>query len=142
LYIKHKPISSVFGWKFVENFDMFSAEMEFRKIDPWGHRDRSCPLEGVPRPRRLWDGCAQVQEVLLPLEYVGVMVSVARWCIFKPKIPNWLNLGGPCNGRCWFMYFMATFRIYFTTIWYILWPFGIFCRNLVHFPLFWYVFFK
>jgi hypothetical protein len=34
---------------------------------------------------------------------------VARWYIFKPKIPNWVNLIGHCNGRCW----------------YILWPFGL-----------------
>jgi hypothetical protein len=35
---------------------------------------------------------------------------VARWHVFKPKIQIWLNFGGACNGR----------------FWYILWPFGIF----------------
>jgi hypothetical protein len=28
---------------------------------------------------------------------------------FKPKIPIWVNIGGSCNGRCW----------------YIIWPFGL-----------------
>jgi hypothetical protein len=23
---------------------------------------------------------------------------VAKWYIFKPKIPIWVNFGGPCNG--------------------------------------------
>jgi hypothetical protein len=34
---------------------------------------------------------------------------VARWCIFKPKIPTWVNFEWHFNGRCW----------------YILWPCGL-----------------
>jgi hypothetical protein len=30
--------------------------------------------------------------------------------IIKPKIPIWVNFGGSCDGRCW----------------YILWSFGLF----------------
>jgi hypothetical protein len=41
---------------------------------------------------------------------VELLIRVARWHIFKPKILIWVNFGGSCNGRCW----------------YILWPFGIF----------------
>jgi hypothetical protein len=26
---------------------------------------------------------------------------VARWHIFKPKIPILVNFGGSCNGTCW-----------------------------------------
>jgi hypothetical protein len=26
---------------------------------------------------------------------------VARWFVFKPKIPIWVNFGGPLNGKCW-----------------------------------------
>jgi hypothetical protein len=26
----------------------------------------------------------------------------ARW-FFKPKIPIWVNLGGPWNGKCWYI---------------------------------------
>jgi hypothetical protein len=40
---------------------------------------------------------------------------VARWFVFKPKIPIWLNFGGPYKGKCW----------------YILWSFGIFYGHLV-----------
>jgi hypothetical protein len=28
---------------------------------------------------------------------------VARWNIFKQKFPHWVNLAGPCNGRCWYI---------------------------------------
>jgi hypothetical protein len=34
----------------------------------------------------------------------------ARWFVFQPKIPIWVNFGGPLIGKCL----------------YILWPFGIF----------------
>jgi hypothetical protein len=27
-------------------------------------------------------------------------LRVARWYILKPKIPLWVNFGGPCNERC------------------------------------------
>jgi hypothetical protein len=62
--------------------------------------------------------------------------KVDRWLVFKPKIPIWLNLGGSCNWRCWYRYFMA--------IWNILRTFGIFYDHLVHlcsfgkFLRFWY----
>jgi hypothetical protein len=42
---------------------------------------------------------------------------VARWFVFKPKIPIWVNFGGPWNGKCF----------------YILWPFGIFYWCLGYF---------
>jgi hypothetical protein len=48
---------------------------------------------------------------------------VARWFIFKPKIPVWVNFGGPWNGKYWYM----------------LWTFGIVCGHLVDFFPFWYV---
>jgi hypothetical protein len=40
---------------------------------------------------------------------------VARWHVFKQKIPLWVNFGGSCNGRCCF----------------ILLPFDIYCGHLV-----------
>jgi hypothetical protein len=46
-----------------------------------------------------------------------VETRVARWFVFKPKIPIWVNFGGSCNGSCW----------------YILWPFGLFYGHLVYF---------
>jgi hypothetical protein len=60
---------------------------------------------------------------------------VARWHIFKPKIPLWVNFGGPWVGKCW--YILWPFGIfygylgYFMTIWYILCSFGTFCPVLV-----------
>jgi hypothetical protein len=60
--------------------------------------------------------------------------GVARWHIFKPKIPIWVNFGGTCNGRCLYTYFMS--------IWSIFWPFGILCGHLVYFTydVFWNIF--
>jgi hypothetical protein len=75
----------------------------------------------------------------------GLQRRVARWHIFKPKIPILVNFGGYCNGSCWFD-FMAIWStvgsfgifyghlVYFMSIWYILWSFGTFCGNLVNFP--------
>jgi hypothetical protein len=54
----------------------------------------------------------------------------ARWFENKPKIPIWVNFGGPCNGQCWNM--LCPFRLfdghllYLTAICYILWSFVIF----------------
>jgi hypothetical protein len=42
---------------------------------------------------------------------------VDRWYNFKPKITIWANFGEPWNGKGW----------------YVLWLFGIFYGNLVHF---------
>jgi hypothetical protein len=50
---------------------------------------------------------------------------VARWFIFKPKIPIWVNFGGP--------YIDGKMLIYFMAVGNILWPFGIFNYPLVHF---------
>jgi hypothetical protein len=58
---------------------------------------------------------------------------VARWHIFKPKIPICVNFGG-WNGRCF------VYLVYFVSIWYILCPFGIFCVHLVYFEVICYIF--
>jgi hypothetical protein len=59
---------------------------------------------------------------------------VARWFVFKPKIPIWVNFGGPYAGI-----FYGHLE-YFTVICNISWPFG----NIVviwyrYFPAFWYI---
>jgi hypothetical protein len=51
------------------------------------------------------------------------LLGVAKWQIFKLKIPIWVNFEGSCNGRCW----------------YILWSFGLFCGNFVYFVALWYI---
>jgi hypothetical protein len=55
---------------------------------------------------------------------------VARWLVFEPKIPIWVNFGGSCDGRCWC----------------ILWPFGLFDGHLAifygileYFMVIWYI---
>jgi hypothetical protein len=40
--------------------------------------------------------------------------------IFKPKIPLWVNFGGSCNRKRWYMYYIKGHLVYFTDIWYIL----------------------
>jgi hypothetical protein len=32
---------------------------------------------------------------------VSISVGVARWYIFKPKIPIWINFGRPWNEKGW-----------------------------------------
>jgi hypothetical protein len=32
-----------------------------------------------------------------------VQVRVARWFLFKTKIQNWANFGGPWTGKCWYI---------------------------------------
>jgi hypothetical protein len=49
--------------------------------------------------------------------YVYPPEQVARRLIFKPNIPNWVNFGGPWNGKYW----------------YILCPFGIYYGHLEYF---------
>jgi hypothetical protein len=55
---------------------------------------------------------------------------VARWFVFKPKIPIWVNFGGPWNGKM---------LLYFMTICNILWRFGLFYGDLVYFMAIWYI---
>jgi hypothetical protein len=52
---------------------------------------------------------------------------VARWYIFRPKIAIWVNFGGSCNERCWY-------------IWSILRPLDKFCGHLVYFVIIWYIY--
>jgi hypothetical protein len=52
-----------------------------------------------------------------------VPTRVARWYIFKPKIPICVNFGGPLNGKGLYLYSIAICNI--------LREFGIFYGNLV-----------
>jgi hypothetical protein len=98
----------------------------------------------------------------------GLGARVARWYIFKPKIQIWVNFGGSWNEKCWYIYghlgclttlwyilgpfgiffpfwytkmllYFMDILVYISVILYILWPFGIFCGNLVYFSPFWYI---
>jgi hypothetical protein len=35
------------------------------------------------------------------LDKIDVLNRVARWFVFKPKIPIWVNFGGFCHGKSW-----------------------------------------
>jgi hypothetical protein len=59
------------------------------------------------------------------------MPRVARWFVFKPKIQIWVNFGGYCYGKSW--YILWPFGLFYGHWKYFLWPFGIFCGN-------WYIF--
>jgi hypothetical protein len=48
------------------------------------------------------------------------------WCVFKPKIQIWVNFGGSCNGKCWYMYFMAIWSILGHLVYIFCGHFGIF----------------
>jgi hypothetical protein len=65
----------------------------------------------------------------------SVPTRVARWYIFKPKIPIWGNFGGPWNIQCWYILWpfgkFYNHLVYFMAIWYILWEFGQFSTVLV-----------
>jgi hypothetical protein len=54
----------------------------------------------------------------------SISTTVEGWYIFKPKIPIWVNFGGPKIGKCWN----------------ILWPFGMFYGHLVQCVFIWYIF--
>jgi hypothetical protein len=56
-----------------------------------------------------------------------VQDSVARWYIFKPKIPIWVNFGIEDVGIFYghFVHFAALPK------WYIFWPFITFCGHLI-----------
>jgi hypothetical protein len=61
---------------------------------------------------------------------------VARWFIFKPKIPLWVKFGGPWNGKCCSILLpLGIFfghLVLFLAVWYSLWSFGIFLVCLDH----------
>jgi hypothetical protein len=44
------------------------------------------------------------------------LIRVARCFLFKPKVPIWVNFGGPKIGKCWYIY---GYLEYLTDIWYI-----------------------
>jgi hypothetical protein len=33
----------------------------------------------------------------------SLIIRVARWFVFKPKIPIWVIFAGSCNGKSWYI---------------------------------------
>jgi hypothetical protein len=52
---------------------------------------------------------------------------VARWHVFKPKVPIWVN------------FWELAMEDALMSIWSILWLVGIFCGHLVYFMVIWYI---
>jgi hypothetical protein len=84
------------------------------------------------------------QQVRIREKAATAATRVARWYIFRPKFAIWVNFGGSCNGRCW--YVLWTFGllyghlIYFTAIWSIIRTFDIFYGHLMYFVVIWHIF--
>jgi hypothetical protein len=62
--------------------------------------------------------------------FFNISSRVARWHIFKTKILIWVNFGGSCNGRYWYILHVAI--RYILRPFGLLWPFGIFYGYLVY----------
>jgi hypothetical protein len=56
---------------------------------------------------------------------------VARWFVYKPKIPFCVNFGGSCNKKIGIFYDHLVYLRPLETFWHILWSFGIFPPVLV-----------
>jgi hypothetical protein len=81
----------------------------------------------------LFDTKTQVKNEVSKTFGNNTRTRVARWFNFKPKVPIWVNFGGPWNGKC--RHILLLFGI-FTAIWYNLWPFSIVYGHLVYFSQF------
>jgi hypothetical protein len=89
----------------------------------------------------IWQPCFQALSWVPRLDCLKIrddaQSRVARWLIFKPKIPIWVNFGGSCIERCWFLYVYGHL-VYFKAIRYSLRPCGVVTYLECFFP-FWYV---
>jgi hypothetical protein len=82
----------------------------------------------------------RVQSVLLPFVLLSAP-KVEQGCqmaYFQTKIPIWVNFGGSCNGKCWYILWLYRLCILWL-IGKILWPFGEFHGYLVYISPLWYV---
>jgi hypothetical protein len=78
-------------------------------------------------------GCCWLSSLDFSLNGLKLGRSVARWHIFKPKLPLWVNF------KCLAMKYAGKVKghfVYFPPIWYILWPFGTFCGHFGNFSRF------
>jgi hypothetical protein len=77
----------------------------------------------------------QDKRFFLQWHWLTYACRVARWFVLKPKIQIWVNFGGSCNRRCWYMLWtLGPFYgllLYFMDIWNSSSKFGIFIPVLV-----------
>jgi hypothetical protein len=52
----------------------------------------------------MWKGFShQAETKAMSSLNFAVSGRVARWFVFKPKIPIWVNFGGSWNGKSWYI---------------------------------------
>jgi hypothetical protein len=75
----------------------------------------------------------QVDEVIQKRGVIQASGQECQMAYFQTKIPIWVDFGGSCNGRCWYILHIA--------IWSYVRPFCTFCAHLVYiFMVIWYIF--
>jgi hypothetical protein len=72
--------------------------------------------------RSTMTGNARVTLYVYVFCLIYFLTRVSIWYIFKPKIPIWVDFGGSCNRRCWYI------------LWHLVYTY---CGHLVYFsPLY------
>jgi hypothetical protein len=89
----------------LNSFTTISASFQYAKDEPSASSGAcsrngawaclAIPAEGTAHKRR--------GRNILKTRTFALRFRVARWYIFKPKMPIWINFGGPGNGRCWYV---------------------------------------
>jgi hypothetical protein len=51
----------------------------------------------------LYESNVEQKTVRFLLRFFPTAIRVARWFVFKPKIPIWVNFGASCNGKSWYI---------------------------------------
>jgi hypothetical protein len=79
------------------------------------------------------------------IQALRLLAKVARWYIFKPKIPVWVNFWTVFAMEAvgiFYGYIFGLFcghLVYSVAIWYMLWLFGLFYGHLVYSVAIWYM---
>jgi hypothetical protein len=103
-------------------FEMSFAEEKWSRIRPLDAWTQKKTLSRVPmKTGQILQNFSSVKWPVYKLKDLSVSSRVARWHIFQTKIPVWVNFGGSCKGRCW----------------YILWSFSLFYGHLLYFVAIW-----
>jgi hypothetical protein len=66
--------------------------------------ERGPSMEGLESLEKNLELVLGTKARFLAMPYVWngtIGTRVARWFIFIPNIPIWVNFGGPWNGKCW-----------------------------------------
>jgi hypothetical protein len=72
------------------------------------------------------DMSVAISSTICQFDKIAFYNRVVRWFVFKPKIHIWVNFGGSCNGRCWYILWIRGPFYVLCYIWCSSWTFGIF----------------